>query len=226
MIVWYDNIPLLSYLFLGGRCKHCKQHISVQYPLVEFITGVLFVLAFYLNYELGIMNYNSVYQVFPIINNSLFLIQLFKYWFIVSVMIIVFIYDLRWYLILDVVTLPACVVVFFLNLSLGFTWQNLLFSGIIGGSFFLIQYVVSRGKWIGGGDIRLGLLIGLSLGTSNAILAIFLSYLLGSFVSIYLIVIGKKQWGSKIPLGIFLSVGAIISLFWGEAIVSWYLGYL
>src|SRR3989339_835436 len=116
----------------------------------------------------------------------------------VPVLSVIFIYDLRWYLILDIITLPACLVVFIVNLMLGFEWQNLLISGIIGGSFFLFQFVVSRGRWIGGGDIRLGLLMGFALGWPYILVAIFLAYFMG----------------------------AIITLFWGDEILNWYLGFI
>jgi prepilin signal peptidase PulO-like enzyme (type II secretory pathway) len=141
-------------------------------------------------------------------------------------MIVIFIYDLRWYLILDIVTLPACLIVFILNLILGFNLWNLLISGIIGGSFFLIQFVISKGKWIGGGDIRLGLLIGLTLGWPGVLTAIIISYFIGSIVGLGLIAAGKKQWGSEVPLGVFLTVGAIITLFWQTQILNWYFNLL
>ena len=207
-IAWYDNIPVLSFLILSGRCRHCRGSISWQYPIVELVTGALFVVAFMLNHELV-----SGFRFLPLL----------KYWFIISVMIIVFIYDLRWYLILDIVTLPACLVVFFLNLILGIEWQNMLFSGIIGGGFFWLQFVVSRGRWIGGGDIRLGLLMGLVLGWPGIITALTLAYFSGSIVGIGLIISGKKKMGSKIPMGVFLSAAAISVLFWGENILNWYL---
>jgi prepilin signal peptidase PulO-like enzyme (type II secretory pathway) len=217
MIAWYDNIPLLSFLLLKGKCRHCHGAISWQYPIIEFVTGILFVAVFYLNNELRIMNYEFF---------SLSIIQLIRDWFIIAVMIIIFIYDLRWYLILDIVTLPACAIIFILNIWLGFDWLNLIFSGIIGSSFFLLQYAISKGKWIGGGDIRLGLLIGLSLGWPNVILAIFLAYLIGSLAAIPMLIMKKKDWKSEIPLGIFLSTAAIITLFWGDKILNWYFGLL
>jgi len=228
-IAWYDNIPVFSFLFLGGKCRHCRGRISIQYPLVELITGILFALAFLLNQKSGIMNYD----VSSLIPNSLFLIRLTRDWFIISVMIIIFIIDLRWYLILDKVTIPAGIVVFIINIALGMSsqggfpsWINLLISGIIGGSFFLIQFIVSRGKWIGGGDIRLGALMGLALGWPMLILAIFLAYLIGSVVGIGLILGGKKKWGSMVPLGVFLSTSSVITLFWGNEILSWYLSFI
>jgi len=219
-IAWYDNIPVVSFLILGGKCRRCGKSISAQYPVVELITGLLFVVAYNLNYELRIMNYGVI------IHDSLFIIQLVRDWFIISVMIVVFIYDLRWSEILDKVSLPACLAVFIMNLALGFNLWNLLISGIIGGSFFLIQFVISGGKWIGGGDIRLGLLMGLALGWPVVILAIIISYFIGSIVGVGLILAGKKKWGSEVPLGVFLAIGSIISLFWHAQILNWYLGML
>lgn len=211
-IAWYDNIPVLSFMMLRGKCRHCGKAILWQYPAVELVTGLLFVLAFYLNYELRITNYELI-------------IKLLRDFFLISVMIVVFIYDLRWYMILDIVTLPACFVMLIFNLILGFNLWNLLISGIIGGSFFLIQFVISKGKWIGGGDIRLGLLIGLSLGWPGVLVAIIISYFIGSIIGVGLILAGKKKWGSEVPLGVFLALGAIITLFWQEQILNWYLIY-
>ena len=232
-ITWYDNIPILSFIALGGKCRHCKKKISWQYPAVELITAILFVVAFLVNLNYLPLNVFPNFQ-FPISSlfTSNFLLLILKDWFLISAMIIVFIYDLRWYLILDVVTLPACAIIFILNLIISFQcdlcnqWSNLLISGIIGGSFFLIQFIISRGKWIGGGDIRLGLLMGLALGWPNIIVAIFLAYLIGSVAGIGLLLTGRKKWGSKLPLGVFLSVATIIVLFWGERIVGWYMNIL
>jgi len=225
-IDWYDNIPVLSFLILKGKCRHCRKKISWQYPAVESIVGVLFVMSFYLNYELRIMDYGTGIFNLSILQDSLFIIQVLRDWFLIAVMTVIFIYDLRWYLILDIVTLPACIIIFLLNLALGITWQNMLISGIIGSSFFLFQFLISRGKWIGGGDIRLGLLMGIALGWPNILAAILLAYFIGSFVGIGLILSKKKEWGSQIPLGIFLSTATIITLFWGNKIVDWYLNLL
>jgi len=233
-IAWYDNIPVLSFLCLGGKCRHCGRSISLQYPLVELTAGLLFLAAW--QNELRIMNYELwFFNLDFIIHNSLFIIQILRDWFIISAMIVIFIIDLRWYLILDVVTLPAMAVVFVLNLVLYLkspnplyqgdviSWQNMVVSGIIGGSFFLIQFLISRGKWIGGGDIRLGVLMGLALGWPNVLTAIFLAYFIGSLVGIGLILAGKKKWGSKVPLGTFLAVSSVITLLWGERLINWYL---
>lgn len=212
-IAWHDNIPIFSFLLLGGKCRKCKNKISWQYPLVELIAGLLFVLIFLKNF-----NYNFDY---------LFFVQLFKNLLLVCVMIIIFVYDLRWYLILDVVTLPISVLFFILNLFLGFTWLNLIIAGIFGASFFLVQFLISQGKWIGGGDIRLGFLMGIALGKlSSLLLAIFLGYIIGSIVGILLIISGNKKWGSQLPLGVFLALGTIITILWGDFLIDWYLSIL
>ena len=219
---WYDNIPVFSFLFLRGKCRKCGKSISWQYPAVELITAILFVLVFLINFypqgtsQFSIFNFQTIF-------NFQFSILILKSWFLITVMIIIFIYDLKYYLILDIITLPACIIIFILNLFLGFNLVNLLISGIIGGSFFLLQFLVSKGKWIGGGDIRLGLLIGLSLAWPMSIFAIFLAYIIGSVISIPLLISKKKKLKSEIPLGIFLSTATIITLFWGEQILNWYL---
>jgi leader peptidase (prepilin peptidase)/N-methyltransferase len=210
LIRWFDNVPVLSYLFLRGRCRDCGKGISWQYPVVELVTGALFVYVVFNNFQ------------FPILN--LLLPVLFQF-FVISVLIMIFIFDLKWYIIPDIVTIPAIIITIIFQLILNIhIWQNLVISGIIGLGFFLFQFVISRGKWIGGGDLRLGLLMGLVLGWPKILAAIVLSYLMGSLVAVYLLLSKKKQLGGKIPLGTFLTAGTLIVLFWGEKIIDWYLG--
>ncbi len=206
-IKWYDNIPLFSYLFLLGRCRNCKEKISIQYPIVELLTGFLFVVAFYLNFSNG---YNSLYIA--------------KYLFVISVAIIIFIYDLRWYLVLDSVLLPSIVIVFIVNLVLGISLLNIIISGSIGAGFFLLQFLISRGKWVGGGDIRIGGFIGVVFGNwQYLLLTLILAYFSGAIIGVFLIFLKKKQFGSKLPFGIFLSTAMIVVLFYGKEILNWYL---
>ena len=212
-IRWYDNVPVLSWLILRGKCRDCKKAISIQYPVVEFITGILFVVVFFVNLELDMLN-SLEYSIFLKFARDLF---------IICVLIVIFIIDFKWFLILDKVTIPAMLIVFGLNLALGMDWKNLLISGIIGGSFFLLQYLISKGKWLGGGDIRMGALMGLMLGWPMVMLAIFLAYIFGSVLGISLLIIGKKKMSSKLPLGTFLAPATLIVLLWGAQILDWYL---
>jgi len=202
---WYDNIPLFSFFFLHGKCRYCGEKISWQYPIVELITAVLFVLAFFIHFS-----------------GSNFLL-IVRDWFLISVMIVVFIYDLKYYLILDIISLPSILIIFIFNFFLGFNLLNLLISGIIGGSFFLFQFLISKGEWIGGGDIRLGILMGVALAWPMSVIAILLAYIIGVIAVLPLLISKKKKFKSEIPLGIFLSTATIITLFWGEAILNWYL---
>lgn len=219
-IVWFDNIPVLSYLFLRGKCRQCKKKISIQYPLIELVTAFLFVFVLFLNNQILIINNQAI------LNNQLFNIEsllLLKNLVLVCIMIVVFVIDLRWYLILDKVTIPAAIFFFFINILLGVSWISLLVCGAIGAGFFLIQFLVSNGKWIGGGDIRLGLVMGFAFGRLDLlILAMMLAYFIGSFIGVGLMIAGKKSMSSKLPLGVFLSVATLITLFYGENILEWY----
>lgn len=228
-IAWHDNIPVLSFLFLKGKCRHCHEKISWQYPVTELITGLLFLLAFLFEVEsFSKLSSNSQFLIFNFqsIFNFEFLVTLFRDLFFIPIMIIIFIYDLRWYMILDRVTLPSILIIFILNLFLGFDFWNLLLGIFAGAAFFAIQFIVSKGRWIGGGDIRLGALMGAMFSWPMVLLAIFLAYLIGSIISIVLVVSGKKEWGSEVPLGIFLTTSSVLVLFWGKEILNWYLNLL
>jgi len=236
-IAWYDNIPLFSFLLLKGRCRNCSTKISWQYPLVEIITVSLFLYAFHRNFQFSIFNFQSslnfqfsIFKILPLIRD----------WFLIAVMVVIFVIDLRWYLILDVISLPAAAIIFILNLLAGnstynlcrlenlwscnpLSWSGLLISAIIGGSFFLFQFLLSRGRWVGGGDIRLGFLMGLALGWPQILIALMLAYFAGSIIGLFLMAVGKKQWGSSLPFGVFLAPATIATLFWGKEILHWYL---
>lgn len=213
-IAWHDNLPVLSFIVLRAKCRHCQKRISWQYPLVELITGILFAISFQIvslqTEQLGFLS-------------GQFFVTQFKYFFLIFVMICLFVYDLRWYTIPDVITLPSCIIFLFINLYLGFGLVNLLITGLIGAGFFLFQFLISKGKWMGGGDIRVGLLMGLAFGRLDLLIAaIFLAYIIGSVFGITMLAMGKKEWGSKLPLGTFLAIGTIAILFWGEIIINWY----
>lgn len=214
VIAWYDNIPCLSFLNLGGRCRHCREKISWRYPLVEFITAVLFVAAFWrLVTTVGVVESWTFYTWLTLIRD----------WLFITSLVVVFVTDALWYLIYDEVVLPVTIVLGVINLILGMSWQNMVFSATIGSGFFIIQFLVSRGKWIGGGDIRLGLLLGVALGWPLIIPSIFLAYLIGAVVGIGLLGFRKKEWKSLLPLGTFLAVAGVITLFYGYEIINWYL---
>ena len=226
-INWYDNIPLLSYILLKAKCRFCRQQISIHYPLVEFISAALFLIVFIV--QAAALNFNLLAF------SSFDILILLRNWLFTSILILIFIYDLKYYLILDKVILPAILASIFFNLILlifspqyslaalfiGFGWY--LLAALVCASFFLIQFLVSRGKWIGGGDIRLGALMGFMLGWPNVLVALFLSYILGSIVGLILILSRQKTFKSQIPLGTFLTIGTFITLLFGQQILAWYL---
>ncbi len=200
-----DLIPLISFLLLRGRCRYCGKPIAWQYPLVELATAGAFLLFF-------------LHEGFSIA----FLVHLI----FAAFLIVIFVIDFERYLILDVVSLPGILFaflgsVFFLHEPL----VSVLIAGILGGGFFLIQFVLSKGKWIGGGDIRLGVLSGFMLGLERFSLALVLAYIVGAFVGIVLILGGKKSWKSKMPFGTFLSASTLIFLLFGQQIADWFFSF-
>ena len=207
-----DLVPLFSFLALKGRCRYCKKKFSNQYPLVELVTGLAFVLVF-----LKIVPSLGLTSV-----SALQFLHLLDWWIIVGFLIIIFVYDLKYYLILDKVVWPVIVLALFANLFLGFSILNLVFGAVIGGGFFLLQFVMSKGRWIGGGDIRLGILMGVILGWPHILTALFISYVLGSFISIFLLLAKRKEWSDKVPFGTFLALGTFITMLWGPLLVTWY----
>ncbi len=204
-IYWYDNIPLLSFIILGGKCRSCHKKISWQYPAIELATGLIFLLLF------GYFGLSAKFFIYVIFSTFL---------------IVIFVYDLKHYLILDRVSIPAMVVAFLASLYLGVNPASLILGVIIGGGFFAVQFFISGGKWVGDGDIRLGALMGLMLGLKFLLLALFFAYLMGSVVGLALIVFGRKKMSSALPFGPFLTLATFITLLFGQKILNWYLNFL
>lgn len=229
---WKDLIPLLSFLFLKGRCRYCNEQISWQYPLVELITGFLFV---------GIVLHSSNLLFFG--NNSLWLWTVFFDLVLACFLIVIFLYDLRSYLIPDVVIYPAIIIAFIYRLCETFGFERPLWSVDVNlqilsnladplkaafgaAAFFLLIVLISRGKWMGIGDIKLAFLMGLFLGFPEILVALFSAFFLGAIIGVGLIVSRKKTLKSEVPFGPFLATGTLIAFFWGNEIISWYLNIL
>ena len=210
MIAWFDNIPILSFLLLRGRCRSCHEKISWQYPLIEAATALFFALSFWQH-----------------AGDPLFGWLLARDWFMISILIVVFIYDLRWMLVPMTLIWLSMPVVIGINLLLGFAWWEIAITGIFGATFFLIQYLATSKRGLGEGDIWLGLLLGLTFPQlSQLITALILAYSSGSITALTLLAVGGKNWKSKIALGPFLAFGAIITLIYGQEIIAWYLGLI
>jgi prepilin signal peptidase PulO-like enzyme (type II secretory pathway) len=201
---WIDLFPVFSFLCLGGKCRYCRNKISIQYPLAELATGALFILLF---------NYQNILQ-------SVF------YWIIASFLIILFIYDLKHYLIPDMVLFPAIAITLIYNLispySITKFWL-VFFAIIIASGFFLVIFLASKGKWMGFGDVKLAILMGLLLGLPNVLVALFLAFFFGAIIGVILMIFGKKGLKSEIPFGPFLIAGTFLAILWGPEIINWYL---
>lgn len=216
-IQWRDLIPVVSYFVLKMRCRSCQQKISSQYPLVESITALLFLLVFVIHV--------SVLDTFNLANFPL--LPFLRDVVIVFFLEFVFIYDWLFGEIWDKTTLFPGFILFFLSLALGWrSWESMLLGILIGGGFFLLQFILSKGRWIGGGDIRLGFFMGVVLGFPLITIALFLAYIGGAIISVFLLLLGKKDRKSHIPFGVFLSTATFIIMFWGEDILQWYLSLL
>jgi len=212
---WQDLIPIFSFLILRGKCRYCQKPISWQYPLVELTAAILF--------------------LSPIINGSptsIKLGDLFFYWIFTSFLIIIFVYDLKYYIIPDKIIYPAITIALLYNilysyfiLHTSYFILNTIYAAFGSAAFFLVVVLVSRGKWMGVGDIKLAFFIGLVLGWPNILVALFLAFFIGAIIGVGLIAGHKKSLRSEVPFGPFLVVGTFIALFWGQNIINWYLNF-
>lgn len=200
-----ELVPVLSYAILRGRCRNCAAPISIQYPLVEFFTGVLFLAFFFHDASWAVFARDAAFTAF---------------------LVIVFVYDLRYMEILDRFTVPAMGVALLANVYLGTDPRSLLVGAAVIGGFFLVQYAISEGRWIGAGDIRMGFLMGFMLGLTNGLAALFLAYLIGALFGIVLIATKRADGNTPIPFGTFLALGTLATLLFGDQIVGWYLGWI
>jgi prepilin signal peptidase PulO-like enzyme (type II secretory pathway) len=213
-----DLIPVLSFIMLGGRCRYCHKKISWQYPIVEILTAVMFVVFGWL-YAYS----PSIELVYGLIFGSIF--------------VVIGVYDLKHYLILDKVVFPALLSAFIFAIlkdyttGCSFVTLNCHLAGgvlaaLIGSGFFYLQYAYSGGRWIGFGDVKLGLLLGMVVGWPNILALLFVAYLLGAFVGLGFVFAGKKHLSSKMPFGTFLTASAILTMMFGSDLINWYMGLI
>ena len=203
-----DNIPLLSYVLLKGRCRNCGSKISIQYPIVELLTGIIY-LIIYLIYGLSI--------------------QSLIYIILSSALIIIAFIDLNEMIVPDVISLPGIGVGLILSFFVPYiTFINSVSGVVVGGGIILIIALVGsmifKKEAMGGGDIKLAAMIGAFLGWRYTIISLFLGFFLGALAGIFLILSKIKSREDMVPFGPFIALGSLITLLWGEKILSWYLG--
>ncbi|MCD6442034.1 prepilin peptidase [bacterium] len=206
-IRWYDNIPIVSFIFLKARCRSCHKRISWQYPVTELIMGLFFALSIWLHIE------------------ELSLLVVLRDWVVFSTLLFIFVYDLKYSETEDVVLLPATALVLIFSLLLGQSFASIMFSALIGVSFFGIQYLITKGRGIGFGDLRIGFFMGIVCGNWQYLLvALFFAYIIGALISLILMLRGRKKMKSAIPLGPFLAIGTLMAFLFGDKIITLYLG--
>lgn len=207
---WQDLIPLLSFIILRGKCRYCQKPISWQYPLVELMTGALFVFIAFQWLSGGITLLNFIYLLF-----------------IISALIVIFVSDLRYYIIPDKVIYSATILaIIYCIYQFAIEDQRLIIinflAAILASLFFLSIILISRGRWMGWGDVKLAFFMGLLLGFPNILVALFLAFFFGAIIGIGLILAGRKTLKSEIPFGPFLVVGTFIALFWSKELIQLY----
>ena len=200
-----DLIPVISFVLLKGRCRYCRKPISFQYPIVEVATGLVFVLLF------GFIGVHLLHLVIV--------------WAIAALLIVIFVYDLKHFIIPDSMV--------FASIVLAGVWQILqggIISGLIAGfgaaAFFLLLFLISKGTWMGFGDVKLVLFMGLFLGWPTILVALFAAFLVGAVVGVTLVAFKKKDMKSEVPFGPFLILGTVFAFVWGSALADWYFNLL
>lgn len=205
-IRFYDNIPIISYIWLWGKCRSCQEPITIRYPLVEIITG-LFACATAIKFGLS---YEAL-----------------SYFIFIAALIVTTFIDIDHQIIPDIISLPGIPIGLLLSISLGLLHYKDAILGLLigGGSLFLIAwgYHLFTGKdGMGGGDIKLLAMIGAFIGWKGVLFTIFVSSATGSIIGIMLMLIKQKDFKLAVPFGPFLAIGAILYIFFGPELLSWY----
>ena len=223
-LAWYDLFPLFSYLSLGGKCRYCKAKISPQYPIVEFINGVMAVLCFLLG---GFTVENIINNTVDISDFIYILLKLILSALLCSVLIVISVIDWRTF------EIPIGTNIFILALGLIRLVATLLLGDgnwldyVIG--FFVVSlplsviYYISKGRAIGGGDVKLMAVAGLFLGWKLALVALITGCLYGSVIHIIRMKLSGE--GKQLAMGPYLSAGIVTALWFGQYIVEWYSGF-
>jgi len=207
-VAWHDNVPLVGYVRLAGRCRQCRSAISPVYPLVEAATAVVFLLH-YLHF--GWTPLFAVRVVFA------------------AAMIVLFMIDFEHQILPNAITLPGIVAGLGTSLFLEPGWRSAVIGVLLGGGvLWLIAEVYYRARGVEGmgmGDVKMLAMIGAFLGAPLTVLTLIGASLAGAIVGLGVIVIGRKDWQYALPFGTFLAIAALGASLWGQRTVDWYLGF-
>ncbi len=204
---WTDLFPLFSYLFLSGKCRYCHERISFRYPLIELLTGMIYLL---LAVKFGISGTFAVYAV------------------LCSILIIATAIDLEFQIIPNGLVLTGTIAgVIFSLAGLSVPWLDALLGMLVGGGTFLLvallAYLILKKEGMGGGDVKFMGMIGLLIGWRLTSLSILLSVYAGGLIGALLLLLRIKKRGDAIPYGPFIAVGTLLSIFFGNDLINWYL---
>ncbi|OPJ56333.1 prepilin peptidase [Alkalithermobacter paradoxus] len=201
-----DLIPIVSYILLKGRCRYCKSKISIKYPLIEFMNGIIYLMLF-IRFGLSILT--------------------IKYFIISSILVVVTFIDYKYQIIPDGLIIFGLISIFIMhildNFHIGFI--NSILGMLIGGGSFLTIALITKGA-MGGGDVKLMALLGFALGPWNILLNIFLSFIIGAIICLILLVFGIKTRKDYIAFGPFIAIACFITICYGNEIISWYINYI
>jgi len=206
---WYDNIPVLSWLFLRGRCRKCGVGVSIQYPIVELVTGALFVLVIWMT------------PPGPLLATRLIL---------VCILIALFGIDLEHQILPNVITLPGIAIGVLLSLIAPPGWKDALIGALLGGGVLYAiagaYYLWRREEGMGMGDVKMLAMIGAFLGWKAVLVTLVLSSFAGAIIGLALMAAQRGTMKFALPFGTFLAIGAIVAMFAAEPLVAWYAGFL
>ena len=224
---WYDLVPLFSFLLLRGCCRYCNKRLSWQYPIVELFTGLMFAFLYSFaiqsiinNQQLTIPNSQLNISLYPIPYTLVPLLIVF------SSFLVIFVADLKYWTIPDEMVISSGIGSLLLRLTTLTLTPEFIFSGLGASLFFLIIYLVTRGRGMGFGDVKLALVLGLFLGFPGIVVGLYAAFLTGATVSLILIILGKKRLKQRIAFGPFLILGTITSFLFGNQFIEWYMNFL
>jgi prepilin signal peptidase PulO-like enzyme (type II secretory pathway) len=231
---WYDMFPVISFFILGGKTRCCKKKLSFQYPLVEMITGISFLLI--TNYQIPITKQLSIinlqYSNFWMLNNWNLFVTWLLFLGISSCLIVIFVSDLKYQLISDYILLSLFVLSVLFRLGSGNPTPTTIYnylqpfitnhipSGLIVCLPIFLIYFISRERAMGLGDVYLSAIMGFLLGWQAGFIALYIAFVTGAIFGLFVIIFKNKKLKSKIAFGPFLVIGTIIMLFWGEKILE------
>ncbi len=216
-ILWYDNVPILSFLWLGGKCRYCHKKIAKVYFLTEltsFLIGVGFGLLFLISPPL----------------QALAIEQLVLYFFIFFVLFFVLLADLQYMIVPDFFVILLLVLVFLLKLVVSGSWLEPIMAVIFSSSFFILLGFVAKKLLkkdaLGWGDVKLMIPLAFMLSWPMIAMNIFLAFIIGGFFAMLILISGRKKIGQALPFAPFLILAFVLSFFYGAAIWHWYIGLI